>query len=139
MQPRRRLFLFVTVLLLLGSCAAAWQKRETCGASVTAGDHTYTCEGFSVDVRIPSSCPSSGCGLILQLHGDGGTGLMQDELTNLQDIGESAGFITASPTGFWEPRNDSALVQTVRQLVRTLSVDARRVHVTGFSRGGFAT
>src|SRR5215470_14727902 len=113
MRSRRRLFLFIAVLLMLGSCAAAWQQNETCGASVAAGDHSYTCEGLRVDVRIPASCPFSGCGLILQLQGDGGTGPTQDELNNLQDIGETGGFIKASPKGVWAPRNDEALVKTV--------------------------
>jgi len=124
---------------MTGVFTAARQKDQDCGSNTASGNHIYTCEGLRVDVRIPASCPSSGCGLILQLHGDGGTGLTQDEVTDLRDIGERAGFIVASPTGGWGPRSDNALVQTVQKLARALSVDSRKVHVTGFSRGGFAT
>jgi polyhydroxybutyrate depolymerase len=138
-RGRLGFFLLLPVFLIVVLVAATQQKDQDCASNIASGDHQYTCEGLPVDVRVPPSCPSSGCGLILQLHGDGGTGLTQDELTDLRDFGERAGFIVASPTGFWVPRNDKALVQTVKRLVRAFSINAKKVHATGFSRGGFGT
>jgi poly(3-hydroxybutyrate) depolymerase len=103
-----------------------------------AGDHTFTCDGFRVDARVPAACTTSACGLILDLHGDGGTGLGQDALSHLRELGEAAGYILILPTGHWRPSNDEALIRIVRQFVRVLRVDRRRIHVSGFSRGGFA-
>lgn len=47
---------------------------QGCVTDVSAGDHVYTCNGLKVDARIPAACEAPGCGLILELHGDTGTG-----------------------------------------------------------------
>ena len=120
-----------------------------CVTNVSAGDHTYTCGGLQVDVRVPPACVAPGCGLILVLHGDTGTGLLMDGHVRLRELGRQHGYIVAAPTGppfgggfpgsTWRAANDATLVELVRQLASVFRVDAKQVHVTGFSRGGFVT
>jgi poly(3-hydroxybutyrate) depolymerase len=91
---------------------------------------------------VPSACVAKSCGLILELHGDTGTGLLEDAHTRLRDLGERDGYVVVAPTGpksTWASSNDAALIDIVRQFMRSYHVDANRVHVTGFSRGGFVT
>lgn len=120
-----------------------------CVTAVVTGDRTFTCSGLRVDARIPSACEQPGCGLILELHGDTGTGLLEDAHVRLRDLGARDGFIVVAPTGppfgngergsTWSSANDSAIVEIVRQFARVYRADPRRIHVTGFSRGGFVT
>jgi poly(3-hydroxybutyrate) depolymerase len=120
-----------------------------CITDVSAGDHTFTCGGLQVDVRVPSACLAPGCGLILVLHGDTGTGLLMDGHVRLRELGRQHGYVVVAPTGppfggglpgsTWRASNDATLVELVRQLASVFRVDAKKVHVTGFSRGGFVT
>lgn len=120
-----------------------------CITDVSAGDHVYTCGGLAVDARIPEACQAPGCGLILVLHGDTGTGLLMDGHVKLRDLGRQHGYIVAAPTGppfggglpgsTWHASNDATLVDLVQQFAAVFRVDAKKVHVTGFSRGGFVT
>jgi len=119
-----------------------------CIDSVTPGDHTYTCGGLRVDARIPAACEAPGCGLILELHGDTGTGLLMDGHTKLRDLGDQHGYIVVAPTGppfgglpgsTWHASNDATLVDIVEQFASVYRTDAKKTHVTGFSRGGFVT
>src|SRR5262245_56555729 len=119
-----------------------------CITDVSPGDHTFTCDGLKVDARIPAACESPGCGLILELHGDTGTGLLMDAHTKLRDLGEQHGYIVVAPTGppfggqpgsTWHSTNDPMLVDIVRLFATVFRTDAKKVHVTGFSRGGFVT
>jgi poly(3-hydroxybutyrate) depolymerase len=91
-----------------------------------------------VYAHIPAQCPESGCGLILEIHGDGGTGELQDAHLELAARGEQAGYILLAPTGGGFPPADAALVAITRRFVAELNVDRSKIHVTGFSRGGFA-
>lgn len=119
-----------------------------CITDVSAGDHTYTCGGLQVDARVPPACQEPGCGLILVLHGDTGTGLLMDGHVKLRELGQQYGYVVAAPTGppfgfqpgsTWHASNDATLVDLVGQLARVFRVDPKKVHVTGFSRGGFVT
>jgi poly(3-hydroxybutyrate) depolymerase len=120
-----------------------------CITDVSTGDHTYTCGGIAVDVRIPPACQAPGCGLILVLHGDTGNGLLMDAHIKMRELGAQYGYIVAAPTGppyggglpgsTWHDTNDATLVDIVNQLASVFRVDAKQVHVTGFSRGGFVT
>src|SRR4051812_2984247 len=70
-----------------------------CIDNVTAGDHVYTCGDLQVDATIPTACLAPGCGLILQLHGDTGNGLLMDANTNLRELGRQNGYVVIAPTG----------------------------------------
>src|SRR5258706_7665455 len=120
-----------------------------CITDVSAGDHTFTCGGLVVDVRIPPACEAPGCGIILVLHGDTGTGLLMDAHVKPRELGAQHGYIVLAPTGppwngsgpgsTWHASNDSTLVDMVTQLSTVFRADMTKLHVTGFSRGGFVT
>jgi poly(3-hydroxybutyrate) depolymerase len=86
----------------------------------------------------------SNCGLILELHGDTGTGLLEDAHLKLRDLGVRDGYIVVAPTGppigggdpgsTWSSANDAALVAIVRELASAYRADMKRIHVTGFAR-----
>ena len=120
-----------------------------CITDVSAGDHTFTCGGLQTDVRIPAACEAPGCGLILELHGDTGTGLLMDGHTNLRALGEQHGYIVVAPSGppwqgggpgsTWHASNDATLIDITTQFRDVFRVDPDKIHVTGFSRGSFVT
>ena len=120
-----------------------------CITDVAAGDHAFSCGGLAVDARIPAACQAPGCGLILVLHGDTGTGLLMDEHVKLRDLGAQHGYVVVAPTGppfglgqpgsTWRSSNDATLVDIVTQFAAVFRVDPKRIHVTGFSRGSFVT
>jgi polyhydroxybutyrate depolymerase len=112
-------------------------------------DNTATCEELRVDASIPAQCQRPGCGLILQLHGDTGTGLLMDGHTNLRALGKTEGYIVIAPTGpaygnglpgsTWTRAEDAKLIAITKLFAQVYGVDDKRIHVTGFSRGGFVT
>jgi len=120
-----------------------------CIDDVSAGDHVYSCGGLQVDARIPARCEAAGCGLILVLHGDTGSGLLMDGHIKMRDLGDQHGYVVVAPTGppfgnglpgsTWHGSNDATLVDIVGQFRDVFRVDPHRIHVTGFSRGGFVT
>ena len=131
--------LFVSVSLALNASASAQSAPSGgCVTTTSPGDHTFRCESLIVAIHLPSRCPQSGCGLILELHGDGGTGPLQDAHLKLGDLGERNGYILVAPSGDWRPPSDEALVRIVRNFADVFKVDSKKIHVTGFSRGGFA-
>jgi dienelactone hydrolase len=153
---------FLLALVLSDGHGLAWQGRpappaaapsasSSCVSDKSAGDHTYRCAGLQVDARVPAACICPSCGLILELHGDTGTGLLADAHTKLRDLGAQYNYVVVMPTGpafpagegapgsTWSSANDAALVAIVRQFTSAFQIDPTKIHVTGFSRGGFVT
>lgn len=127
---------------------AAAPVAAGCITEITSGDHTFTCGGLRVDMRIPEICEAPGCGLILELHGDTGSGLLMDGHTNLRALGEQHGYIVIAPSGppwpggpgsTWHASNDPTLIDLTTQVRDVFRVDPTKIHVTGFSRGSFVT
>ncbi len=119
-----------------------------CVTDVSAGDHVFTCGGLKVDARIPAACEAPGCGVILELHGDTGSGLLMDGHVKLRDLGEKSGFVVIAPSGppyggqpgsTWSSANDATLVDMVKTFASVFRANMKKVHVAGFSRGGFVT
>jgi dienelactone hydrolase len=114
---------------------------------VSAGQHTYSCAGLTYDVDIPAACASSSCGLVADVHGLSMSGIMEDNNTNLRRLGEQYGYIVvqpnaapAPPLSSWTPATDDPKVFAFIELaVSTLHADTKRVHMTGFSEGGYMT
>lgn len=118
-----------------------------CITAVGSGDNVFTCDGVKYDVRLPASCTSGGCGLVLDVHGLSMSSAMEDANTNMRAIGEREGYVVVQPTApgtppttTWTPSKDYekvwAFVTTARQAYK---IDPKRVHVTGFSQGGAMT
>jgi polyhydroxybutyrate depolymerase len=132
-----------------GGPDAAPPTAMGCITDVSTGDHVYSCGGLAVDARIPAQCQAPGCGLVLVLHGDTGTGLLMDAHVKMRELGEQHGFVVVAPTGppygsglpgsTWKAANDATLVQIVRDFAAVFRVDMKNIHVTGFSRGAFVT
>jgi dienelactone hydrolase len=109
--------------------------------------HTFTCEGLEVDLSVPAACARAGCGLIVELHGDTGTGLLMDAHTNLMALGAASDYLVAAPTGppfsdggsTWTLAEDDKLVAITQAIAGAFVADPKRVHLTGFSRGGYVT
>ncbi len=126
---------------------------EGCIQNVAPGARAYTCEGLTVDATIPTMtqvCPAAGCGLIVLLHGDTGTGPLMDAHVRLRDRAAAKGYIVVAPTGpavavqgypgsTWEPGSDAKVVAITRLFAKVFKADPKRIHATGFSRGGKLT
>jgi poly(3-hydroxybutyrate) depolymerase len=120
-----------------------------CITDVTPGDHTFTCEGRSTDVSIPTACVKPGCGLITEIHGDTGTGALMDANTNLKALGKQRGYVVVAPTGplwdtndpdgggTWAVADDETVIRIIQKVAAVFRTDPKKNHVTGFSRGGF--
>lgn len=126
---------------------------EGCIQNVAPGARGYTCEGLAVEATIPvmtNVCPAAGCGLIVELHGDTGTGALIDAHLNLRARASAKGYIVIAPTGpainvpgypgsSWDPNQDAKVVAITKLFAKVFKVDTKRIHATGFSRGGMMT
>jgi len=84
--------------------------------------------------------------LVFNLHGSGGTPEDQLQLSGLEALAESEGFVVVAPEGvdrMWNVPVDAAKPDDVRFVAELIdqvsvltSVDRRRVYATGFSGGG---
>jgi poly(3-hydroxybutyrate) depolymerase len=142
-------------LLALAGCSARdagsgsrQPSPRGCVTDVAPGAHTFTCEGLRTDLFVPTACPPGGCGLILELHGDTGTGLLIDANTALMSLAAAQGYLVVAPTGpersdglgpTWTLAEDDKLVAILGTVAGAFQTDARRRHLTGFSRGGYVT
>lgn len=119
---------------------------DACFPSPHAGHAVYPCNGFAFDVEVPASCTDGGCGVIFDVHGLTMNAAMEDANDELRMRGGAAGFVViqpnanpAPPQASFDPANDLKLFDFLTRAIAVYHVDPHRVHMTGFSQGGFMT
>jgi len=119
---------------------------DPCFPSPGAGHHVYACNGLSFDVEVPAACVGGGCGLILDVHGLTMSAAMEDANTGMRARGGAAGFVViqpsanpAPPQASWSASDEPKVYDFVTRAIAVYAIDADRVHMTGFSQGGFMT
>lgn len=118
-----------------------------CISDTTPGTHVFSCAGVGYTVTIPSTCPPAGCGLVLDVHGATMNADMEEANTLLRANATKVGYVVIQPTApgkvpstSWTPGVDDDKVHVVLlEAISVLGIDARRVHMTGFSQGGMMT
>lgn len=120
---------------------------DDCITDVSAGDHTFTCDGITYLVLVDEQCTRLACGLIFDVHGATMSGLQERDNTLLHLSAPQAGFVYVNPSatpnntgGTWNLTNDPPKV--AQFFMRTMSVfhiNPKRAHITGFSQGGATT
>ena len=119
---------------------------DPCFPSPHPGHVVYTCNGIAFDVEVPASCPATGCGVIMDVHGLTMSAAMADANDELRMRGSAAGFIViqpnanpAPPQASWSTTDDPKLFDFLTRAIAVYAIDPKRVHMTGFSQGGFMT
>jgi polyhydroxybutyrate depolymerase len=150
LMPWARL-LSLTVLLVL--CLVGCNEREVQAARARdqAGMLPYGGLNRTYLVHVPPGPP---VGLVLNLHGGGGTGAGQRGLSDFDSVADSNNLLVVYPDGYdksWADGRGAApadrrhlddigfLVALVNKLRNDFNVAAGHVFATGMSNGGFMT
>jgi pimeloyl-ACP methyl ester carboxylesterase len=120
---------------------------DDCIKDVSAGDHTFSCDGLTFLVLVDEMCTKLACGLIFDIHGATMSGAQMRDNTLLYKLAPSKGYIVVNPSatasntgGTWDLMADPAKVANfLDRMIRAFHVDADRVHVDGFSQGSAMT
>ena len=118
---------------------------DDCITEVTAGHHTFDCDGLVYDIEVPDVCLAQPCGMIFDVHGYTMSAQMQDANTGMRALGQEYGFIVvqpnanpAPPASSWVPAvDDDKVFDFMQRVAAAWDVDPDRWHFTGFSQGGF--
>ena len=145
--------------LLLAPAAAAAVPSCDALPVLAEGVKTYTCSAgdpenktqtIAYTVATPASCVASGaaCGVVMDVHGFTMTAAEQEQADNFRVLGNGAGYIVVQPTAPEDPngRHDwyplvhhDQLLLFLRYAVTAFKADRKRVHIMGYSQGGFAS
>lgn len=120
---------------------------DECITDVSAGDHSFTCDGITYLVLVPEACTTHACGLIFDVHGGTMSGLQMRDNTHLHELAPPHGYIVVHPSataentgGSWDLAAQPPLVgEFMDRMIAAFHVDQRRIHVTGFSQGSGMT
>lgn len=125
--------------------AGASDATEAPCITATVGTNVFSCGDFGVTVAAPALCSAQSCPILLDIHGLGMSADAEDANTNLRALGNAAGFIVVQPTApsrtvygpTWLNTDDDAVWAAFMQAKAAWKADDKRVHVTGFSQGGY--
>lgn len=126
-----------------------------CVTDVTAGVHDFECDMTVHTVSIPKACTTTACGVIVDVHGGMMSSQMQDKNTQLRALGVEHGYIVIQPNAQQNPilldqrlfvpdepmtpGDDTRVMNILMQVIEVFHADRRRIHMTGFSEGGYMT
>jgi poly(3-hydroxybutyrate) depolymerase len=99
------------------------------------------CEGIEYEISAPNKCPERGCGLILEVPGHYQRATTYRDASRLHIKGPEAGYIVVhpeTPDRDWEGMEPfGELYRFIQAAKQQWPVDPERIHMTGFSQGGF--
>ena len=132
----------ITPILLKNVLVASALNNAPCLPSTPTApaSSTILCYGMSFNVTAPESCPTEGCGIIYDVHGLTMNAYLQDANTGLSYLGPLNGYITVQPSApgaTWSTENYDKLIAFFFESLNQWPVDKKKVHVTGFSLGGY--
>lgn len=114
-----------------------------CVTDVAAGKHDFACNGIRHLVSVPDACLAHACGLVVDVHGGTMDAAMEDHNTDMAALGTEAGYLVVQPSAFgnnWNPGvDDDKIAAFMQDMFAAFHVDRDRVHMMGFSQGGFMT
>jgi poly(3-hydroxybutyrate) depolymerase len=124
-----------------------------CVTDVTPGVHDFTCDATIDTVSVPEQCTKTACGVIVDVHGGMMSSQMEDKNTNLRALGMQHGYIVIQPNALQNstlldqrlfvadapmaPADDTRVMDILTQVMQVFHADQKRIHMTGFSEGGF--
>jgi hypothetical protein len=124
-------------------------------ADVTPGVHQVSCDTTIDVVTVPERCTRFACGVIVDVHGGMMSSQMEDKNTQMSGLGLKYGYIVIQPNALQNPlllnqrifvadapgvpADDTRVYDILTQVMDVFHVDRNRIHMTGFSEGGFMT
>lgn len=119
---------------------------DDCITNVSAGDHTFICEGsedVTFQVMVDPLCTKFACGLIFDVHGAAMSGQDMRDNTRLHELAPSKGYLVVHPSALnltWDWQTHPAVLKDfMARMIKAFHVDTKRVHMTGFSMGAGMT
>ena len=114
-----------------------------CIDNTEAGAHVFVCDDLVVDAYVPEGCDQGGCGVIVDVHGAAMSGVQQEANTELSRLAVDhivlqPNATPAAPASRWEAdADDPRVYDALMQVAEVFEVDRDRLHMTGFSQGGY--
>lgn len=121
-----------------------------CVTDVTPGVHELPCDTTTHVVMVPDECVAHACGVIVDVHGGSMSADMEDKNTNMRALGEQYGYIVIQPNALPNPLllgertfiagdDDVRVMNILTDVMEAFHADRKRIHMMGFSEGGFMT
>jgi hypothetical protein len=121
-----------------------------CVVDVSAGTHEFSCDTTTHMVTVPEICTRLSCGVIVDVHGGSMSADMEDKNTNLRALGARYGYLVVQPNALPNPlllgervfvagADDDRVMHILNDVVTAFHADTSRIHMMGFSEGGFMT
>ncbi|HVO30133.1 MAG TPA: hypothetical protein VMV18_05340 [bacterium] len=121
-------------------------QGTSCVTDVSAGDHTFACDGINYDVHVPAACAAGGCPLVLDVHGLTMDAAMEDANTGMRALGDAHGYVVvqpnanpAPPLSSWNTSDYDKVFAFLGEAREAWAIPATKIHMTGFSQGGLMT
>ena len=116
---------------------------NACVTDVTPGHHAFSCGGMTFNTEVPPECVTKSCGLVIDVHGGTMSANQEDNNTGMRELGRQFGYHVVQPNAlggmYQEGVDDQRIFDFLLQMIEAFHVDEKRIHITGFSQGGFMT
>jgi poly(3-hydroxybutyrate) depolymerase len=142
----------------LAACGRDEQPVAKAGVQTVrcdAGTPQFPERRIGYTLAVPEHCAlaGGGCGVIMDVHGFTMSAEEQEICDDMRVRGNAAGFIVLQPSApvnpnsslgipspdWWPRYHHPQLIAFLRHTVALFGADRRRVHISGYSQGGFAS